>query len=139
VGRLARRLLAVAALWLAASVLAHAAAPGSADTQQMLVLLRLPPDHVSPSGSAAGGYSYDGGAGRTARRRTASRLAQAHGLSLTASWPMPLLGLDCFVMSVPPGRSTQDVVAELARDSDVVWSEPMHVYRAEASHPESRR
>jgi subtilisin family serine protease len=135
-GRLARRLIAAVALWLAAAAWAYAAPlPASADPQQVLVLLRLPPDHVSPSGSATGGYSYDNGAGRAARRRIASRLAQAHGLSLAASWPMPLLGVDCFVMSVPPGRTAEGVVAELARDRDVAWSEPMHVYRAEAATP----
>ena len=130
--RLARLLFAAVAVWLAAAAWAHAAPPASVDAQQVLVLLRLPADHVNPSGS---GYSYDDGAGRAARRRIASRLAQEHGLSLAASWPMPLLGVDCFVMSVPPGRSPEQVVAELARDRDVAWSEPMHVYRAEAAAP----
>ena len=134
-GRIARHLIAAGSVWLAASAWAHAAQPESIGAQQVLVLLRLPADHLNPNGSSAGGYGYHDGAGRAARRRVAGRVAQEHGLSLDASWPMPLLGVDCFVMSVPPWRSPEEVVSELARDRHVAWSEPMHVYHAKAAAP----
>jgi subtilisin family serine protease len=44
---------------------------------------------------------------------------------------MPLLGVDCYVMAVPPERSSEAVAAELGRQPEVSWSEPVHTYRAQ--------
>jgi len=101
--------------------------------RQVLILLRLPAQHARPDAAYAG--SYGAGAERKARQRMASRIARANGMELAAGWPMPLLGLDCFVLNVPPGRSQAEAVAQLSRDPAVAWSEPMHVYRAEAAAP----
>jgi subtilisin family serine protease len=132
-------LLAALLLALAGPALAQTVAPPAALTpasagvaeRQVLVLLRLPPEHFRTDGGYGGGYGA--GVGRAARHRIAARLAREHGLSLAEGWPMPLVGLDCFVMTAPPGRSPAAVAAELARDRDVAWSEPMHVYRAESA------
>jgi hypothetical protein len=107
-------------------------APGQAAPatgQQVLVLLRLPAEHFRPNSDYAD--SYGDGAGLSARRRIASRIAHEHGLTLDTSWPMPLLGVDCFVMTVPQGQSPAEVAVLLAHDPGVEWSEPMHVYRAQ--------
>jgi hypothetical protein len=110
----------------------HAAAPVTADpSREVLVLLRLPPDHFHPGGNYAD--SYGDGAGATARRRVAQKIADAHGLTLVTSWPIPVAGVDCFVMTVPSGQSPEQVAQALARDPDVAGAEPMHVYRAQAS------
>jgi hypothetical protein len=103
--------------------------------QQVLVLVRLPPEHYRPQ--AAYGAGYADGLTRQAQRRAAGRIAHAHGLVLVDDWPMPLLGLDCFVMAAPPPQTAEAVSAILARDPGVVWSQPMHVYRAEAAAPAS--
>ncbi|MBW8815485.1 MAG: S8 family serine peptidase [Caulobacterales bacterium] len=141
--RLPTLLAALALLALAGPVLAQAPAtsrpaadlPAMASAgvaeRQVLVLLRLPPEHFRADGGYAGGYG--GGVGRAARQRIAERLAREHGLALAEGWPMPLVGLDCFVMTAPPGRAPAQVAAELARDREVAWSEPMHVYRAEGA------
>ncbi|MDB5452096.1 MAG: hypothetical protein JWO33_674 [Caulobacteraceae bacterium] len=97
--------------------------------RQVLVLLRLPAEHFHAGSDYAGGFGD--GAGLAARRRIAARLAREHGLVLVTGWPMPLLGVDCFVMAAPAGRSPDQVAALLARDPDVAWSEPMHSYRAQ--------
>lgn len=112
-----------------------AASPVSAGApeRQVLVLLRLPPEHFRSDGGYGGGYG--GGIGKTARRRIAERLAHDHGLSLDEGWPMPLVGVDCFVMTAPPGRSAEQVAQELSHDRQVAWSEPMHTYRAESASP----
>ena len=94
------------------------------------MLLRLPPDHFHANSDY--GDSYGDGAGLAARRRIAAGLARAHGLTLVTSWPMPLLGVDCFIMAVPEGRSPEAVAAEVAREPGVSGSEVMHVYRAQA-------
>jgi subtilisin family serine protease len=98
---------------------------------QVLVLLRLPPDHYRPGGAYAD--SYGEGAGMAARRRVAQRIAADHGLKVVTNWPIPLVGVDCFVMTVPDGQSPEQVALALARDPDVAGAEPMHVYRAQAS------
>jgi subtilisin family serine protease len=66
-------------------------------------------------------------------RRVAQRIAAAHGLTLVTSWPIPLVGVDCFVMTVPANQSPEQVAQVLARDPEVAGAEPMHVYRAQAS------
>ena len=115
----------------------RAATPAAADSaHQVLVLLRLPPDHFRPGGNYAD--SYGDGAGAAARRRVAQKIATAHGLTLVTSWPIPLAGVDCFVMTVPADQSLERVAQALARDPQVAGAQPMHVYRAQASTPTPR-
>ena len=101
-----------------------------APQRQVLVLVRLPPQHYRPMASYGGGYTDD--LARQAQRRAADRIARAHGLTLADDWPMQMLGLYCFVMTTPPPQTAEAAAAALSRDPGVVWSEPMHVYRAEA-------
>lgn len=108
---------------------AEAAAVADAG-RQVLVLLRLPPEHYRPGAYAD---SYGDGAGAAARRRVALRIASSHGLKLVTNWPIPLVGVDCFVMTVPEGQSPEQVAAILARDPGVAGAQPMHLYRAQAS------
>jgi hypothetical protein len=130
-----RSLLLGLAFWLAASGAALAAdSQGAirgpaASSRQVLVLLRLPSEHFRPNSDYAD--SYGDGAGLSARRRIADRIAREHGLTVVTSWPMPLLGVDCFVMTVPADRSPEEVAAMLAHDPNVSFSEVMHVYRAQ--------
>jgi len=127
---LRRLLLAGLMAWLAVAGAAWAAeAPPTDEAQgQVLVLLRLPPEHFRPGTAYAG--AYGDGATRAARMRIASRIARAHGLRMVTDWPMPLVGLDCFVMRVPDGQSAAAVAEALSRDRAVAWAEPMQVYRA---------
>jgi hypothetical protein len=125
-------LIACAALWLAAIPLARAD-PAPAPPRQVLVLLRIPPEHAGPAASYGAGY--DESAGRAARRRIAGQLARSHGLTLVDDWPMPLLGLDCFIMAVPEGRSPAEEASRLSRDSGVAWSEPVSLFRAQGVEP----
>ena len=140
--RLRRELvLGIIALALGLGLGLAAAAPGAraatatmaeADTaHEVLVLLRLPAEHFHPGGNYAD--SYGDGAGMAARRRVALRIAADHGLKLVTSWPIPLVGVDCFVMTVPADQSPETVAQTLARDPEVAGAEPMHVYRAQAS------
>jgi subtilisin family serine protease len=48
---------------------------------------------------------------------------------------MPLLGVDCYVMAVPSGRSLDAVVAEVSRSPEVSWAEAMHLYRGQGAEP----
>ena len=126
---LAGALVAVAVL---APPPAHA---GSDDTTtspndpagEVLLLLRLPPDHFRPENAYSGGYGD--GAAHAARRRVAAALARQHGLTLVTDWPMPLLGVDCYAMRVPPTQSPERVAQELSRDPQVAWAQVTNVYR----------
>jgi hypothetical protein len=132
--RLFRFLVAAAALAVVAlgAVPAGAALPPAGTADQVLVMLRLPPDHLRPGASYGG--DYGDAAGLAARRRAAADLARRHGLTLLSEWPMPILGVDCYVM-VPTKASPEAAAAELSRDPRVAWSEPMHLYRAQAAVP----
>lgn len=116
-------------MWAVAAPPACAQTSEEPTQQQVLVLLNLPAQHFRPDGNYAG--SYSDAAGRVARRRVASQLAREHGLTLTSDWPMPLLGVDCFVMRVPPAASPGEIAAELSRDTRVSWAQSMNVYRAQ--------
>jgi hypothetical protein len=132
------------ALWLLAGLvlclaaLTPAAAQDRADTVtdtggQVLVLLRLPPPHLRPGGDYGG--SYGDGAGRAARHRIAAAIARRNGLALVDDWPMPLLGLDCFVMTVPVGRSSAAIATTLSNMPDVAWSQPVATFIGQAAVP----
>jgi subtilisin family serine protease len=99
--------------------------------RQIMVMLRLAPPHLRAGGDYGGGYGDD--AARGARGRIAARLAKAHSLMLMDNWPMPMLGVDCFIMTVPDARSTEDAAAEIAHDPAVAWSEPVALYDAQAT------
>jgi subtilisin family serine protease len=46
---------------------------------------------------------------------------------------MPLLGVDCYVLATPAGRSVQEEADQLAKDPAVEWSQPMHLYHTQAA------
>lgn len=104
-----------------------APAPAPAAARQVLVMLRLPAPHFRPNGAYSGAYGDK--ATSSARRRIAQRIAHSAGFELEESWPMPLLGVDCFVMRVPDGMNVEDAVARLSADPQVLWAQPMQVYR----------
>ena len=98
---------------------------------QVLVFLRIAPEHFRPGADYHDGYGDSMAAG--ARRSAAERLAHAHGLTLAGDWPLPLIGEDCFVMNAPQGRSPAALAGELSKDPAVSWAEPMNLYRGEGA------
>ncbi|HET7527668.1 MAG TPA: S8 family serine peptidase [Burkholderiaceae bacterium] len=126
------RFLLALALWLAVALATHAADVAASEPvrpqQQILVLLKLPPEHYRP-GSAYSG-AYGDGLGRSARRRVAAELARRHGLTLASDWPVAVLGVDCYVMNVPAGQEPDLAALALARDERVAWAQAMNVYHA---------
>jgi hypothetical protein len=100
-------------------------------SRQILVMLRLAPAHFRPNGSYGGAYGDN--AASVGRRRLAEGIARKAGLSLVDGWPMPLIGVDCYVMQLAPGMSVDAVIRQVSKDPMVAWSEPMQVYRTHAS------
>jgi len=123
------RLFAIFFALIGASSFAPAATENSAATaadRQILVMLRLPPNHFRANGTYSGGYGD--AMARTARNRLARGIAKKYGLALVDDWPMPMIGVDCFVMAVPDGRSTSAAAEQVSHDSDVSWAEPVALY-----------
>jgi hypothetical protein len=108
-------------------VAADDAAAATAVDRQLLLMLRVPPPHFRPEAGYGGGYRD--APGRDARRRVARSLARAHGLRLLDDWPMPALGLDCFVMEAPNADLRARLLAQLAADPRVESVEPMQAFR----------
>jgi uncharacterized protein (TIGR02001 family) len=126
IARLGTMLLAALMLLVAPAARADAAADPA---RQILVMIQLAPPHFRASSGYAGGYGED--ASRAGRQRVAERIARRHGLRLAGNWPMPIIGIDCFIMNVPEGRTTEAVAAEVSRDPGVDWSEPVALYQAQ--------
>ena len=132
-----------AALVVAALALSLAVAPAmgeplagppaaQAAEREILVMLRIPPDHYRPTATYGGDYGDQ--ATIAARRRLAERIARRHSLDFVGDgWQMPLLGLDCYVMRVHADETVDGAIKRISRDPEVAWSEPMHVYQTQAA------
>jgi hypothetical protein len=97
---------------------------GTGSTREILVMLQLPPPHFRPDVSYA--TTYESGLGRGARRRIAEELADQFRLTIVTTWPMPALGVDCFVMALPRGDVAAQVAEQIALDPRVESAQPMH-------------
>ena len=144
--RLAKLLAAVVAIIVVILLVAPAvfaaevkpAEPSEADeTQRVLVLLDMPAPHFRPDGNYAGGYADP--AARSARRRTVNALARSYGLRLVTDWPLPALGVDCFVLDVPAAQRPDEVAERLSREPRVAWAQPMNVFKPQgrATHDDA--
>lgn len=94
--------------------------------RQILVMLTMAAPHHRPGSSYGGNYGDI--SSRAARKRLAQNIAERHGMELREGWPMPVLGVDCYVMVVPPGRSIDTVIAEVSKEPGVAWSQKMYSY-----------
>ena len=97
------------------------------EAQRVLVLLDMPAPHFRPDANYGGGYADP--AARSARRRTVNALAHTYGLRLVTDWPLPALGVDCYVLDVPPSQRPSEVAERLSREPRVAWAQPMNVFR----------
>jgi subtilisin family serine protease len=105
---------------------AAAAVDEPARSPQILVMLHTAPPHFRPDVAYAG--SYDSRIGRDARRRIAEALANRYRLSIVTNWPMPALGVDCFVMVASPNDSIGRIVDQLAQDPSVESVQALNVF-----------
>jgi subtilisin family serine protease len=107
------------------------AEPASAPARQILVMVRHPPEHLRPGTNYGGGY--DDALAKSARDRLARNIAGQYGLKVVDAWPMPMIGMDCFVMAVPDGRTTQAAAEQVSHNGNVAWAEPVEIYRAQSA------
>lgn len=118
-------------LVMAPSAVSAQPAPAADEAPRVLVMLPLPAPHYR----ADQGYSgrYGDAAADAAQRRVAAGLAREAGLTLAGDWPMPLLGVHCFVMALPAGataESMRQALQTLSHDRRVAWAQPLNEFRA---------
>ena len=99
--------------------------------REIMVMVPHPAEHFRPGSGYSGSYGDE--LARSARGRLARRIARQYGLTLVDDYPMPMIGVDCFIMAVPAGRSTDAAIAEVSRDSRVAWSQPVTVFQTQAA------
>ncbi|HEY9109868.1 MAG TPA: S8 family serine peptidase [Roseateles sp.] len=130
------RLWGLVVALLLACLVGRAQAQAEEAQRQVLIMLNLPKAHYRPDGSYAG--SYGAAVGRQSRQQVAQELARRHGLEVRSDWPMPLAGVECFVMHLPDGdrRSSAEVAASVAEDRRVAWAQPVSLYQAQGSADE---
>jgi len=122
----ARILIVMLATSLCAAV--HAQAP---PPSQVLVMLRAAPPHLHAADDYA--VAYTASPDEAARMHVARALAQQYGLQLVDNWPMPALGVDCFVMRLAAGASANDMAQALSRDARVESAQPRQTFHTLAS------
>lgn len=99
----------------------------SAEERQILVMLRMAPPHYRPDASYTGSYASRWG--HAALHRTAEELAGEHGLKVVQQWPMPALGVECFVMEVAGRGKPAQLAKQLAHDPRVESAQAMNEFR----------
>jgi hypothetical protein len=103
----------------------------SDSTRQILVMLKMAPEHYRPDSGYGGAYGDT--TSIAARRRIAKDIARKNGLELVDGWPMPILGVDCYVMRVPDGVAIDDAIKRVVKNPAVAWSQPLQTYEARGS------
>ena len=121
--RSGRRCCAAAAIVDAAA--ATASEPRSPD-REILVMVRHPPDHYRPNGAYGGGYGDDWRAAPASGSRAAS--LRQYGLTSVDDWPMPMIGVDCFVMAGAGRPLTEPAAAQVSHDPMSPGREPVELY-----------
>lgn len=134
-GMMRAALLVLAALSATGARAAPAeTASASQEDRRVLVMLRLAPEHYRPGGDYGGG-GYGDATAAEARRRMALRIAHDAGVTLSDNWPMPILGIDCVVMIVPPEQSIDTAVERLSHTAGVAWSQRINRFETQAERP----
>lgn len=73
-------------------------------------------------------FVYGGGSGPKHATRVAHALARDYGFELASDWPMPSLGVRCFLALVHIGDSAGALAARLAQDPRVESVQPQQVF-----------
>lgn len=102
--------------------------PQIATDRQILVMLReFPVRHYLPDYLPRPSYATNA---PESQLLTARQLAREYGFRLVSDWPMPSIGVRCFLAEVFLGKTSVDLALRLAADSRVESAQPVQVFRA---------
>ena len=101
------------------------------EKKKILVMIEQAPNRLRPGSSYSSGY----GSAQTkaARERLGRTIARQYGFEFVELWPMPLIGLDCFILEFTEGYTAAQAVKMIEEHPSVEWAEPMEVYDGLAS------
>lgn len=97
---------------------------------EVLVMFHLPAPHFRPDSYGSADYRDD--AGRAARQRLAAAVARDYQLELVEDWAMPVLSIDCYRMRLRAGVAAEPVLAALAQDQRIAWTQLIQDFVAQA-------
>ena len=99
----------------------------ASNAQRILIMIKeTRVTHYRPGQDFGAGYGWSG---RTAARRAAEAVADEHGLRLVDEYPMPSLGLRCFVAEIPIERLPDHVLEGLNADTRIEWAQPIQEFQ----------
>lgn len=102
--------------------------PGTDELErQLLVMIQTAPPHYRPGAPFA--QSYGSRAARPRLDPVGHALARDHGVRLVDDWPMPALGLHCFVMEAAPEQSPAALAERIAADARVESVQRMQLFQ----------
>jgi hypothetical protein len=101
-------------------------APASNGERILIMIKDTRVTHYHPGQDFGTGYGWTG---RTAARRAAEAVADEHGLRLVDEYPMPSLGLRCFVAEIPSERLPDRVLEGLNADTRIEWAQPIQEFQ----------
>lgn len=101
--------------------------PIATDRQILVMLKESPVAHYHPGFAPAPSY---GGSAPASQRRIAQALAREYRLRLVGDWPMPAIGVRCFLAEVETGQPAAEVASRLAGDKRVESAQPVQVFHA---------
>jgi subtilisin family serine protease len=99
----------------------------SVTEHQILIMLKESPVRHFEGGTS---YSpmYRSGAVGSPQLRTANQIAREYHLHLISDWPMPAIGVRCFLAEVEVDETAADVATRLAADPRVESAQPVQVF-----------
>ena len=102
-----------------------------AEKKKILVMIEQPPNRLRPGAAYSSGY----GSAQTkaARERMGRSIAKQYGFQFVELWPMPLIGLDCFILEFTDNYSAEQAVKMIEEHPSVEWAEPMEVYETQGA------
>ena len=101
----------------------------TATDRQILVMLKESPvRHYLPG--AVFLPAYGSGSAPSGQLKNVRDLAREYDFRLLSDWPMPAIGVRCFLGEVPAGQVPKDVATRLAADPRVESAQPVQIFRA---------
>lgn len=130
-GKAIRVLHGLALLSLVMAGSGHAIANPQAENSERRIIVAIAekPDPAPTSGSSMRGYAaLPDYAGSQRTRATATRIADAHGLTEIAAWTIEPLQFRCMLYEVPASSSREEMLDRLRKDRRVKLAEPLREY-----------
>jgi subtilisin family serine protease len=112
-------------LWLALGGVAAAEPPAP---RIIVAFANHPHASLAPAGTTGSHYAGTGYNVAQGAQSQAHRVAGAYALHAVASWPIQALALHCVIYEITDGRAVDQVLASLAKDSGVVFAQPLQEF-----------